>query len=79
MFAIVSKADGYPVSRRVGSDTAELVVTWTSDAAAKSFLSAKGVEADYQVVPLTEDSLGRMADAMGCAADVIGFDAYPGQ
>jgi hypothetical protein len=79
MFAIVSKADGYPVSRRIGSDTAELVVTWTSDAAAKSFLSAKGVEADYQVVPLTEDSLNRMASAMGCAADAIGFDAYPGQ
>jgi hypothetical protein len=78
MFAIICKADGFPVSRRVGDDTPELVVTWTSDAAAKAFLSAKGIEADYQVVALTEDSLNRMAEALGCPADAIAFDAYPG-
>lgn len=78
MFAIICKADGFPVSRHVGNDTPDLVVTWTSDAAAKSFIAAKGIEADYQVVALTEDSLNRMAQALGCPADDIAFDAYPG-
>ena len=77
MFAIICNADGFPVSRRVGGDT-DLVVTWVSQAAAKAFLSAKGIEADYQVVALTDDSLNRMAQAMGCPAEAIAFDAYPG-
>ena len=79
MFAVISKADGYPVSRQLGGDKPDLVVTWTSDAAAKAFLAAKGIEADYQVVALTEDSLNRMAQALGCSADAIAFDAYPGK
>lgn len=77
MFAIVSKADGFPVSRNVGNDQPDLVVTWTSDAGAKAFLAAKGIEADYTVVMLTEDALGGMARALGCEADAIAFDAYP--
>jgi hypothetical protein len=76
MFAIVCKADGFPVSRQAGGQ--DLVVTWTSADKAKAFLSAKGLEADYQVVPLTDDSLGKMATALGCQADAIAFDAYPG-
>lgn len=76
MFAIVCKADGFPVSRQAGDQ--DLVVTWTSETSAKAFLSGKGLEADYQVVALTDDSLGRMAQALGCAADAIAFDAYPG-
>jgi len=77
MFAIVSKADGFPVSRQVGGGTPDMIVTWTSDAKAKSFLAGKGIETDYQVVPLTEDSLNKMAKALGRAADAIAFDAYP--
>ena len=79
MFAIICNADGYPVTRRSGNDAPELVVTWTSQAAATAFLSGKGIQADYQVVALTEDSLDRMAKALGCAADAIAFDAYPGK
>jgi len=77
MFAIVSRSDGLPVSRQIGGGKPDMVVTWTSDARAKAFLSAKGMDADYQVVPLTEDSLSKMAKALGCAADAIAFDAYP--
>lgn len=77
MYAIVNKADGFPISRRVGNDTPDLVVTWTSDTAAKAFLAAKGIEPDYQVVALTEDSLNRMAKALSCPADAIAFDAFP--
>jgi len=78
MFAIICKADGFPVSRQVENVKPDLVVTWTSEAAAKAFISAKGIEADYQVVALTDDSLNRMAQALGCPADAIAFDAYPG-
>ena len=78
MFAIICKADGFPVSRQVGDDTPDMVVTWTSQDKAKAFLSAKGLEADYQVVALTDDTLNRMAEALGCTADDIAFDAYPG-
>jgi len=78
MFAIICKADGFPVSRQIGNDQPGLVVTWTSQAAAKTFLAAKGLEADYQIVALTDDSLSSMAQALGCQADAIAFDAYPG-
>lgn len=78
MFAIICKADGFPVSRHVGDDTPDLVVTWTSDAAARAFLKAKGIDADYEVVALTDASLSRMAEVLGCSPDAIAFDAYPG-
>ena len=78
MFAIICKADGYPVSRQVGNDRPDLVVTWVSQAAATAFLSAKGIAADYEVVALTDDSLNRMAQVLGCPAEAIAFDAYPG-
>ena len=53
-------------------------MTWTSQASATAFLSAKGLQSDYQVVALTDDSLGSMAKALGCEPDAIAFDAYPG-
>ncbi len=79
MFAIVSKSDGFPVSRSAGEDRPALVVTWTSDAGARAFIAAKGIDADYKVVALTEDSLNSMAQALGCTADAIDFDSYPEQ
>jgi hypothetical protein len=78
MFAIVCKADGFPVSRQVGNGQPDMVVTWTSQDRAAAFLSAKGIQADYHVVALTEDTLGNMAKALGCDPDAIAFDAYPG-
>lgn len=77
MFAIVSKADGYPVSRSVGGGQPDLVVTWTSGDKARAFLAVKGIEADYAVVALTEDALNIMARVLGCDADAIAFDSYP--
>lgn len=79
MFAIVSKSDGFPVSRSAGDGKPALVVTWTSDAKAKAFIAAKGIDADYKVVALTEDTLNSMAQALGCVADAVDFDSYPEQ
>lgn len=78
MFAIICKADGFPVSRQIGGGQPDMVVTWTSQDKASAFLSAKGIQSDYQVVALTEDTLGSMAKALGCEPDSIAFDAYPG-
>ena len=78
MFAIICKSDGFPVSRQVGNGQPDMVVTWTSQDKATAFLSAKGLQSDYQVVALTDDSLGSMAKALGCEPDAIAFDAYPG-
>jgi hypothetical protein len=77
MFAIVAKADGAPISRRVEGVSPDPIVTWVSESAAKGFLAAKQIEADYQVVALTDDSLGRIAQAIGCRADAIQFELYP--
>lgn len=77
MFAIVTKSDGFPVSRSPGAGQPDLVVTWTSNDRAQAFIAAKGIDADYSVVPLTEDALDKMAKALGCAADDIAFDSYP--
>ena len=66
------------MSRQVGNVKPDLVVTWTSQDSAKAFLATKGLESDYQVVALTDDSLNSMAQALGCQADAIAFDAYPG-
>ena len=79
MFAIVNKSDGFPVSRSIGDDKPALIVTWTSDARAKAFIESKGIDADYKVVALTEDTLNTMAQALGCAPDAIDFDSYPEQ
>jgi hypothetical protein len=79
MFAIVSKSDGFPVSRNIGEDKPALIVTWTSDARAQAFIAAKGIDADYRVVALTEATLNSMAEALGCSADAIDFDSYPEQ
>lgn len=78
MFAIICKTDGFPVSRQAGNGEPDMVVTWTSQDKAAAFLSAKGIQSDYQVVALTEDTLGSMAKALGCDPDAIAFDAYPG-
>ena len=79
MFAVVSKSDSFPVSRSAGDDKPALVVTWTSDAKAKAFIASKGIDADYKVVALTEDTLNSLALALGCVAEAINFDSYPEQ
>ncbi len=78
MFAIVAKADGVPVCRKVEGVTPDPVVTWVSQAKASAFISSKGLDADYQVSPLTDDNLAKMAAALGCNADAIQFEVYPG-
>ncbi len=78
MFAIVYKSDGYPVCRQVPGVTPDPVVTWNNEAAAQSFIAAKGAEAEFQAVALTDDAMDKIAKAMECVVESLTFDPYPG-
>ena len=78
MYAIVYKSDGFPVCRQVAGVSPDPVVTWNTEAAAKDFISAKGSDQDFQPLRLTDDSMDKLARAMGCPLEAITFDPYPG-
>lgn len=77
MFAIVSKSDGFPICRQVPGVAPDPVVTWNSEAAAKAFISAKGGDADFQAVPITDEAMDKLAKALGCAVESMTFEPYP--
>jgi hypothetical protein len=53
------------------------VVTWNSESAAKAFISSKGADGEFQAVPLTDETMDRIAQAMGCQVEAITFEPYP--
>jgi hypothetical protein len=77
MYAIVFKSDGFPVCRQVPGVTPDPVVTWSTESAARAFISAKGAEAEFQPVELTDEAQDRIAQAMGCAVQALSFEPYP--
>ncbi|MGH8705708.1 MAG: hypothetical protein ACREUO_09870 [Burkholderiales bacterium] len=78
MYAIVYKADGFPICRQVAGVSPDPVVTWNTEADAKAFISSKGGDAEFQPVQLTDEAMDKMAVAMGCPVESITFDPYPG-
>jgi hypothetical protein len=78
MYAVVFKADGAPVCVRMEGVSPDPVVTWTSEAAAREFIDAKGMAADFEPTPVDEASLERMAKALGVAAERMTLEPYPG-
>lgn len=78
MYAIVYKTDGFPVCRKVPGVTPDPVVTWNSENAAMNFITAKGAEAEFSPVPLTDEVMDQLANAMGCAVEAMTFEPYPG-
>ncbi len=78
MYAIVYKSDGFPICRQLDGVSPDPVVTWMSEIDAKTFISSKGGEADFQPVAITDDSMDAIAKAMGCAVESLTFDPYPG-
>ena len=77
MYAIVYRTDGFPICRQVAGVEPDPVVTWNTEAAAKAFISAKGGEADFEPVQLTDDAMDKLAEAMGCEVQSMTFDPYP--
>ena len=77
MYAIVCKSDGFPICRQHPGVTPDPVVTWSTEAAAKAFLSSKGAESEFHAVQLTDEAMDRIAGAMGYPVEAITFDPYP--
>jgi hypothetical protein len=78
MYAIVYKSDGFPICRQVAGVTPDPVVTWNTSDSAKAFISSKGGDAEFQPVEITDDSMDKLAKAMGCAVEAMTFEPYPG-
>lgn len=78
MYAIVYKTDGFPICRQVEGVSPDPVVTWMSETDAKTFITSKGGEADFQAIAITDDSMDALAKAMGCPVESLTFDPYPG-
>jgi hypothetical protein len=77
MYAIVCKSDGFPICRQLPGVTPDPVVTWSTEAAAKAFISSKGAESEFHAVQLTDEAMDRIAGAMGFPVEAITFDPYP--
>ena len=78
MYAIVYKADGFPICRQVPGVTPDPVVTWNTEDAARAFISSKGADADFQPLQLTDEAMDRLAKAMGFPLESMTFEPYPG-
>ena len=77
MFAIIYKSDGFPICQQVAGVSPDPDVTRNTEAAAKAFISSKGGDADFQAVPLTDEAMDKMAQAMGCPVQSMMFEPYP--
>ena len=77
MYAIVYKSDGFPICRQIPGVSPDPVVTWNTESAAKASISAKGGDADFQPVQLTDEAMDKLAQAMGCPVESMTFEPYP--
>jgi hypothetical protein len=78
MYAVVFKGDSVPVCVRVEGVSPDPVVTWTSEEAARAFIEAKGIGAEFESTALDDTSLERMAKALGVATERMTLEPYPG-
>lgn len=77
MYAIVFKADGLPICRQLPGVSPDPVVTWNTEDAATAFIRAKGGEADFEPVQLTDEAMDKMAQSLGYPVESMTFDPYP--
>jgi len=77
MFAIVYKADGVPICVQVAGVSPDPVVVWNSESAAKAFIDSKGGTADYQPVAVNEQTMEKLAKALGCPVEKLMVEPYP--
>jgi len=78
MYAIVYKSDGFPICRQLPGVSPDPVVTWNTEAAAEAFIRSKGADAEFQPVQITDESMDKLAKAIGCTVESMTFDPYPG-
>ena len=77
MYVIVYNADGFPICRQLPGVSPDPVVTWNTEAAAKAFISTKGGDAEFQPLPITDETMDKLAKALGCPVESMTFEPYP--
>ena len=77
MFAIVYKSDGVPICVQVAGVSPDPVVVWSSEGAAKAFIDSKGGSAEFQPVAVDDQSMEKMAKALGCPVEKLMVEPYP--
>jgi len=77
MFAIVYKSDGVPICVQVSGVSPDPVVIWSSEGAAKAFIDGKGSAAEFQAVAVNDESMEKMAKALGCPVENLMLEPYP--
>lgn len=77
MYAIVYKSDGFPICRQVPGVTPDPVVTWSTEATARAFISSKGGDTEFHPVQITDDAMDKLAAALGYPVESMTFEPYP--
>lgn len=77
MYAIVYKSDGFPICRQIEGIEPDPVVTWNNESAARTFIASRDAGDEFQAVPLTDEAMDDIAQAMGCQVESITFEPYP--
>ena len=78
MYAIVYKSDNFPICCQVAGVSPDPVVTWNTEAAAKAFIAAKGGDAEFRAVQITDEAMDELAKTIGCPVAAMTFEPYPG-
>ena len=77
MFAIVYKSDGVPICVQVPGVSPDPVVVWNTEGAARAFIDRKGGSREFQPVAVSEQSMEKMAKALGCPVEKLMVEPYP--
>ena len=77
MYAIVFKADGFPICCQVPGVAPDPVVVWGSEGDAKAFIDAKGGAAEFQPLEVNDQTMESLAKAIGCPVDQLTLEPYP--
>jgi len=77
MFAIVYKSDGVPICVQVPGVSPDPVVVWNSEGAAKAFIDSKGGAEEFQPVAVNEQTMEKLAKALGCPVENLMVEPYP--
>jgi len=52
-------------------------VVWNTEGAAKAFIDSKGGSREFQPIAVDEQSMEKMAKALGCPVEKLMVEPYP--
>jgi len=78
MYAIVYKADGFPICCQMEGVVPDPVVIWTNEGAAKALIDSKGGAEEFQPLEVTDQNMENLAKAIGVPVEQLTMEPYPG-